>query len=213
MYNPYGKRIFDVVMSLFALFFLWPIMAITAVLVKKKLGSPIIFKQDRPGKNGDIFTLYKFRTMTDQKDNQGNLLSDAKRLPRFGQLLRSTSLDELPELINIIKGDMSLVGPRPLISRYMPYYTQKEAMRHNVRPGITGLAQINGRNILKWDDRLAMDVEYVNKVSFILDIKIIIKTVAKVIKRDDVVVREDNHMLDLDEERSKNETSKTFINR
>ena len=145
-----------------------------------KLGSPVLFTQDRPGKDEKIFKLYKFRTMTDKRDEKGNLLPDAERMTRFGAALRSTSLDELPELFNIIKGDMAIIGPRPLLVQYLPYYTEEERHRHDVRPGLSGYAQVNGRNYLKWDKRLALDVEYVNKITFAGDFKIVLKTIKKV---------------------------------
>src|SRR5699024_4091711 len=150
MYRKYIKRLLDIVLSLFALILLGPIFIIVFLLVRKKLGKPAIFKQKRPGKNEQIFTMYKFRTMTNEKDNHGELLPDSRRTTRFGNLLRQTSLDELPELINILKGDMSIVGPRPLVIKYLPYYTDYERQRHNIRPGLTGLSQVNGRNLLSW---------------------------------------------------------------
>lgn len=183
MYKKYIKRILDVVISIMALLVLWPVMLVVAILVRTKLGSPVIFKQQRPGKDEKIFKLYKFRTMTDEKDENGNLLPDDKRLTKFGKLLRSTSLDELPELINIIKGDMSIVGPRPLLVEYLPLYNEEQKHRHDVRPGLTGYAQINGRNLVEWDDRFKLDVEYVNNVSFMTDLKIFFGTFAAVLKR------------------------------
>ena len=188
MYKHFFKRLIDFILSLIALIVLSPILLIVAILVRTKLGSPVIFKQERPGLNEKIFTLYKFRTMTDAKDEQGNLLSDDIRLTKFGKLLRSTSLDELPELFNILKGDMAIVGPRPLLVSYLPYYKDEERKRHNVRPGLTGWAQINGRNAVNWEDRFKMDNEYVNDLSLFFDIKIIIKTVSKVIKKSDILV-------------------------
>jgi len=176
----------DLILSLCALVALSPVLFITALLVRLKLGSPIIFTQKRPGKNGIIFTLYKFRSMTDARDGSGELLSDELRLTKFGRMLRSTSLDELPELFNILKGDMSIVGPRPLLLQYLNYYTEKEKHRHDVCPGLTGLAQVSGRNFLKWEARLAKDVEYVNNITFLKDVKIILKTGLKVIKRLDI---------------------------
>ncbi len=202
MYKKYIKRWMDVILSGIALVFLSPVMAVTALLVRFKLGSPVLFKQDRPGKDEKIFKLYKFRSMTDAKDSNGNLLPDEDRLPKFGRLLRSTSLDELPELINIFKGDMSIVGPRPLLVRYLPFYKKEERARHSVRPGLTGLAQVNGRNNLGWDDRLAMDAKYARNISFIGDMKIILQTVLKVIKRSDIVSGNQLIMKDLDEERA-----------
>ena len=159
MYKKYVKRILDVVLSLVALIILSPIMLVVAILVRTKLGSPVIFKQERPGKDEKIFKLYKFRTMTNEKDENGDLLPDDKRLTKFGKLLRSTSLDELPELINIIKGDMSIVGPRPLLVEYLPLYTEEQKHRHDVRPGLTGYAQVSGRNLVDWEERFKRVVE------------------------------------------------------
>lgn len=188
MYAKYFKRMLDFILSLIALIILSPILLIVAILVRIKLGNPIIFKQQRPGKNEKIFTLYKFRTMTDKKDENGNLLPDSDRLTKFGKLLRSTSLDELPELINIIKGDMAIVGPRPLLVKYLPYYTKEEKHRHDVRPGLTGLAQVNGRNSISWEEKFKYDVQYVKKITFLGDLKIILKTVKKTVKREDILV-------------------------
>ena len=192
MYAKYFKRMLDFILSLIALIILSPILLIVAILVRIKLGSPIIFKQQRPGKNEKIFTLYKFRTMTDNKDENGNLLPDSERLTKFGKFLRSTSLDELPELINIIKGDMAIVGPRPLLVKYLPYYTEKEKHRHDVRPGLTGLAQICGRNNLDWNERFEMDLKYVNSVSFKEDLIIIFKTISSVLM---ILKFKENHMI------------------
>ena len=186
MYAKYFKRILDFILSLTALIIFSPILLIVAILVRIKLGSPIIFKQQRPGKDEKIFTLYKFRTMTDNKDENGNLLPDSERLTKFGKLLRSTSLDELPELINILKGDMAIVGPRPLLVEYLPYYTEEEKHRHDVRPGLTGLAQVNGRNSISWEEKFKDDLKYIKKITFIEDIKIILKTVGKVFKREGI---------------------------
>ena len=188
-YGPYErfiKRPLDFVLSTGALIVLNPLMLITAILVRVKLGSPVLFTQDRPGKDEKIFKLYKFRTMTDAKDENGKLLPDTVRLTTFGKKLRSTSLDELPELINIAKGDMSVIGPRPLLVRYLPAYTEKERHRHDVRPGLSGLAQVNGRNYVPWDERLAYDVKYVNKITFLGDAKIVIRTIMNVLRHDDV---------------------------
>lgn len=201
MYKKYIKRLLDIIISLVALIVLSPILLIVALLVKIKLGSPIIFKQERPGKDEKIFKLYKFRSMSDKKDENGNLLPDDKRLTKFGKILRSTSLDELPEFINILKGEMSLIGPRPLAVCYLPYYNEKEKKRHSVRPGLTGLAQINGRNALNWDKRFAYDIEYVENITFINDIKILFKTVLKVLKRDDVIISGTGKTIDFDEYR------------
>lgn len=186
MYRKYIKRVLDIVLSLLALILLMPLMIILYILVRIKLGSPAIFKQQRPGKNEKIFTLYKFRTMTDEKDAEGNLLPDEKRLTKFGKILRSTSLDELPELINILKGDMSIIGPRPLLVEYLQLYTDEQKKRHDVRPGLTGLAQVNGRNNLEWDKRFEEDVNYVENISLWIDIKVILKTFIKILKREDI---------------------------
>ena len=186
MYRKYIKRILDFTLSLLALIILSPLMLILTILVKIKLGSPIIFKQKRPGLNEKIFTLYKFRTMTDKKDEEGNLLPDSERLTKFGKFLRSTSLDELPELVNILKGDMAIVGPRPLLVEYLNLYNEEQKHRQDVRPGLTGLAQVNGRNAISWEDKFKYDIEYVNKVNLGLDIKIIFMTVGKVFKRDGI---------------------------
>ena len=188
LYNKYIKRILDILISLtFIVLFSWLYLILT-ILVRIKLGSPVLFCQERPGYNEKIFKLYKFRTMTDKRDEKGNLLPDSERLTKFGSMLRSTSLDELPEMFNILKGDMSLIGPRPLLVEYLPYYTAEERLRHSVRPGLTGLAQVSGRNYLAWDKRLAKDVEYVNHISFIMDVRIIIKTIMVVFKKEDVSV-------------------------
>ena len=194
-YGPYErlfKRFLDAFLSSGALIVLSPVLLVTAILVRFKLGSPVLFTQDRPGKDEKIFKLYKFRSMTDDRDENGQLLPNEVRLTPFGRKLRSTSLDELPELINIAKGDMSIIGPRPLLIRYLPAYTETERHRHDVRPGLSGLAQVNGRNFVKWDQRLAFDVEYVNKITFLGDVKIILKTIEKVFKRDDIAENPDD---------------------
>lgn len=183
IYAKYVKRILDILLSLSAVIVLCPVLLVLSILVRVKLGSPVLFKQERPGKDEKIFTLCKFRTMTDKRDEKGELLPDEVRLTKFGKLLRSTSLDELPELFNILKGDMSIIGPRPLLVRYLPWYTENERHRHDVRPGLTGLAQVNGRNALGWEDRFAYDLEYVAHCSFVMDMKIIMMTVGKVLKR------------------------------
>lgn len=201
MYAKYIKRTLDLILSLMALIVLMPLMIIIGILVRINLGSPIIFKQKRPGKNEKIFTLYKFRTMTDKRDIDGNLLPDEYRLTKFEKFLRSTSLDELPELINIIKGDMAIVGPRPLLVEYLPYYTEEEKHRHDVRPGLTGLAQVNGRNLLEWDERLKKDLEYINSISVKNDLFIIFRTIINVIKRKDIAVGREHNMLSLNKER------------
>lgn len=169
-----------------------PVLAVLWVLVRVKLGSPVLFKQERPGKGERIFTLCKFRTMTDEKDAQGNLLPDAVRLTKFGRFLRGTSLDELPELFNILKGDMSIIGPRPLLVSYLPYYTEQEKLRHSVRPGLTGLAQVSGRNFLDWDRRLEKDVEYVKNLSFAMDLKVLWMTVQTVLGHSEEVAEDTN---------------------
>lgn len=186
MYAKYIKRMLDFILSLIALIVLSPLMIIIGILVRIKLGRPVIFKQKRPGKNEKIFTLYKFRTMTDEKDEQGNLLADEKRLTKFGMFLRSTSLDELPELWNILKGEMAIVGPRPLLVEYLPLYNEEQKHRHDIKPGLTGLAQISGRNAIQWEEKFKEDIEYVNNITFIQDTKIILKTFIKVFKKDGI---------------------------
>ena len=186
MYRKYIKRLLDFILSLFAIIILSPVLLIVALLVRIKLGSPVIFKQKRPGLNEKIFTLYKFRTMTDAKDEQGNLLLDEIRLTKFGKLLRSTSLDELPELFNILKGDMAIVGPRPLLVRYLPLYNEHQKHRHDVRPGFTGYAQCNGRNAISWEEKFDLDVYYTKNLTLFMDIKIIIKTVKVVLFREGI---------------------------
>lgn len=185
-YEKYIKRPQDFCCALAAIIVLSPIMAVTAVLVRVKLGSPVIFKQERPGLHGKIFTLYKFRTMTDTKDRNGNLLPDEVRLTKFGKMLRSTSLDELPELINMLKGDMAVVGPRPLLVKYLPLYNEYQARRHEVRPGFTGYAQVNGRNAITWEDKFEKDVFYVDHITFLGDWKIIFQTLKTVIRREGI---------------------------
>ncbi|TXW60256.1 sugar transferase [Enterococcus gallinarum] len=201
MYEKYVKRFLDLVISGLGLVILGIPILIIAFLVRVKLGSPVIFKQKRPGKNEKIFKLYKFRTMTDERDNLGRLLDDNYRLTSFGKFLRLTSLDELPELYNIFIGEMSIVGPRPLRVQYLPYYSKTEKKRHQVRPGLTGLAQVNGRNTVNWNLRLEYDVAYVENISFINDLKIIILTIRKVLKREDIVMGNDRKVIDFDEER------------
>lgn len=187
-YEAYIKRLLDIILSGLALLILSPLMLIVAILVHSKLGTPVIFCQERPGKNEKIFRLYKFRSMTDARDRDGELLPDEMRLTRFGKFLRSSSLDELPELWNIFKGDMSLVGPRPLLVEYLPYYTGEELHRHDVMPGLTGLAQINGRNNITWDQKLAYDLVYVKNISFSMDAHIVLTTFFKVIRQNDVQI-------------------------
>jgi len=186
MYRKFLKRLLDTVLSLFFILCFWWLYVIIAILVKVKLGSPVLFKQDRPGLNEKIFKMYKFRTMTDKKDSLGNLLPDSERLTSFGKFLRATSLDEIPEFFNILKGDMSLIGPRPLLVRYLERYTKEQSRRHEVRPGISGWAQVNGRNAISWEDKFKYDIEYVDNLSFILDLKIIILTIKKVFKSEGI---------------------------
>lgn len=200
-YKKYVKRLMDFILSLMAIIVLSPILLVVAILVRVKLGGPVLFKQKRPGLNEKIFTMYKFRTMTDEKDESGELLPDSVRLTKFGKILRSTSLDELPGIFNILKGDMSIVGPRPLLVRYLRYYTEEEKVRHSLRPGLSGLAQVKGRNNLDWNSRLAADVEYVEKISFLLDLKIVLKTILKVFKQDGVTVVDKSTLEDLNVER------------
>ena len=180
------KRIIDLVLSLMALVALGPLLLILALIIRMQLGSPVLFKQVRPGIGGNPFRLVKFRTMTDYKDADGALLPDSERLPTFGRFLRASSLDEVPELWNVLKGDMSLVGPRPLLMEYLDLYTPEQIRRHDVRPGITGWAQVNGRNALSWDDKFALDVWYVENQSLLLDVKILIMTLVKVVRGDGV---------------------------
>lgn len=186
MYERYIKRLLDIIISLCGIILLSPVYLILVILVRKKLGSPVLFTQERPGKDEKIFKLYKFRSMTDARDEKGNLLPDEKRLPPFGKKLRSTSLDELPELFNILKGEMSVIGPRPLLVKYLPLYNDVQKHRHDVRPGLTGLAQINGRNAITWEKKFEYDVEYVDKISFGLDLKIFFSTVRAVLKREGI---------------------------
>lgn len=188
-YGPYEKfikRPIDILCALAAIIVFSWLYLIVAILVRVKLGSPILFKQERPGKGEKVFKLYKFRTMTDDKDENGQLLPDNIRLTKFGKFLRSTSLDELPEAFNILKGDMSVIGPRPLLVQYLPLYNDEQRRRHEVRPGLSGYAQINGRNTVTWEEKFRLDVEYVDKITFIGDIKIIINTVVKAVKREGI---------------------------
>lgn len=201
MYEKFFKRLADIVCALAAVIVFSWLYIIVAVLVRIKLGSPVIFKQERPGKNEKIFKLYKFRTMTDKCDENGKLLPDDLRLTSFGRMLRKTSLDELPEAFNILKGDMSVVGSRPLLVEYLPYYSDEEKHRHDVRPGLTGLAQVNGRNTLTWEERFAYDLDYVGNISFINDVKIVWKTIFKFIKRQDIRMGMEHVVGKLDYER------------
>lgn len=207
-HKPYGfyernvKRPLDFGLSLIAIVILCPVMVIIAISIKLKLESPILFRQKRPGLGGKIFTIRKYRTMTNEKDKNGELLPDISRLSTLGRILRSASLDELPELFNIICGDMSIVGPRPLVPQYLPYFTEEERHRHDIRPGLTGLAQASGRNALSWDARLRLDIQYVNKITFIGDLKIIGMTIKKVLKEEDIVVQgTEDSVLDFDVDR------------
>ena len=187
IYEKWFKRPIDIACALLALVVFWWLYAIVAILVRVKLGSPVIFKQARPGKNGKIFNLYKFRTMTDERDENGNLLPDDVRLTKFGKFLRKTSLDELPEAVNILKGDMSVVGPRPLLVEYLPRYNEEQKHRHDVRPGLSGYAQVHGRNTVSWEDKFKMDVYYVNNITFLGDVKIIFDTVVQAfVKREGI---------------------------
>lgn len=186
IYEKYFKRLFDIVCGLAAILVFWWLYLIVAILVRTKLGKPILFVQERPGKDGKIFKLCKFRTMTDEKDENGQLLPDMIRLTKFGKFLRNSSLDELPEVINILKGDMSVVGPRPLLTKYLPLYNEKQRRRHEVRPGMSGYAQTHGRNYTSWEERFDMDVYYVNHITFLGDIKIIIDTVLSVIRHEGI---------------------------
>jgi len=186
IYRKYVKRLFDIILSLLAIVLLSPLLAILSLLVRIKLGSPVLFRQKRPGYKGEIFELMKFRTMTDKKDEKGELLPDEIRLTDFGKKLRSTSLDELPEFFNILKGDMSFVGPRPLLVQYLPLYNREQARRHDVLPGLTGWAQVNGRNAISWEEKFKYDVEYVDRLSFLMDLKIVFMTVKSVLKREGI---------------------------
>ena len=190
-FGPYErlvKRPLDTFLAAVALIVLSPVLLVTAILVRIKLGSPVLFTQERPGKDEKIFKLYKFRSMTDARDETGKLLPDVERVTRFGRILRSSSLDELPQLVNIIKGDMAVIGPRPLLPEYLPYYTEEEKHRHDVRPGLTGLAQVNGRTEISWDQKLAYDVQYVSRITFLRDVRILKDTVVKTIRRSDIRV-------------------------
>ena len=209
MYRKYIKRLLDIILSLIAIIILLPIYAIISILVLIFMGWPILFKQPRPGKNEKIFNMYKFRTMTNKKDKEGNLLPDEQRLNKF---LRATSLDELPELFCILTGKMSIVGPRPLLVKYLQYYTEEEKHRHDVRPGLTGLAQVCGRNNLDWDERFEKDIEYVNKITFINDTKIVIKTITSIVKHKDVEIPKESHDLDIIRRRKEEEKNECIDN-
>lgn len=198
IYSVFIKRLLDIIISAIILVIFSWFYIILAILVRVKLGSPVLFKQPRPGKNEKIFNMYKFRTMTDEKDENGNLLPDEVRLTAFGKKLRSTSLDELPEFLNILKGDMSFIGPRPLLVKYLPYYNERERLRHSIRPGLTGYAQAHGRNAISWEQKFEYDIWYVEHLSFVLDIKVIIDTIKTVLSHDGVVL---NALEDFDEYR------------
>lgn len=201
-YKNFFKRAVDITASGCGLLILaLPLGAITLWLHFANKGAGAFFRQERPGKNGKIFKIVKFKTMTDERDNEGNLLPDAQRLTKVGRIVRSTSIDELPQLWNVFKGDMSLIGPRPLLPRYLPWYTERESMRHNVRPGITGWAQVNGRNALDWNTKLELDVWYVENVSFITDCSILWRTVKKVVKKDGVIVDKKENYLDIERQK------------
>lgn len=186
IYRSFLKRPLDVILSVLGLIFLAPIMLLLWIIIRWRLGTPVLFSQQRPGLHGKLFTLYKFRTMNDSRGEKGDLLPDAQRLTRLGSFLRKTSLDELPELVNVVRGDMSLVGPRPLLMQYLPRYTREQARRHEVRPGITGWAQVNGRNAITWERKFDLDVWYVDHISFLVDLKILLKTFGKVLIREGV---------------------------
>lgn len=210
LYKRYGKRPIDLLFALCALILLSPLLLGIAILVRINLGSPVLFKQERPGYREEIFTLYKFRTMTDARDQKGRLLPNSRRLTKFGRFLRATSLDELPELLNILKGEMSFIGPRPLAVEYLPYYTNEERARHSVRPGLSGLAQINGRNTASWEQRFRYDLEYIENIKFTYDMKIIVKTIVKVMKGTDVGELGVDTPIDFDQYRR--EEQKTSLN-
>ena len=198
MYKRFVKRLLDIIISLCAMIILSPLLLILWVLVRIKLGKPALFAKERPGKDGKIFKLHKFRSMTDERDENGELLPDEVRLTRFGRIFRATSLDELPELFSILKGDMSLIGPRTLLVKYLPWYSEEESHRHDVRPGLTGLAQVNGRNAIGWEERFAYDLEYVNHLTFGMDLKIIGMTIGMVLKRSGVLSGEEQTTVDFD---------------
>lgn len=191
MYRKYIKRLLDILLSAIGIIVLSPVMLVMAFLIRIKLGSPVIFRQKRPGKNEKIFEMYKFRSMTDERDKDGKMLPDEMRLTEFGKKLRSTSLDELPELFNILKGDMSIVGPRPLLVKYLPLYSEEQRHRHDVRPGLTGLAQVKGRNLINWEQKFSLDIEYVRNITFKHDLKILLNTIKVVVKREGIQAEKD----------------------
>lgn len=203
MYKSFFKRAIDFTIVLIALLIIWPILAVITIWLHfANKGAGAFFFQERPGKGEKIFKVIKFKTMTDERDAEGNLLPDEQRITKVGKFVRSTSIDELPQLINVLKGDMSLIGPRPLLVKYLPYYTEEERLRHTVRPGISGWAQVNGRNTIAWDKKLAYDVEYVKNLSFVMDVRVLTKTIKNVLSRADIVLQA---IPDLDEERKNNE--------
>jgi len=204
MYRHF-KRFFDFILALAAIVLLSPLLMVLMVLIRMKLGHPVFFRQERPGLGGRAFQMFKFRTMTDERDARGELLPDQMRITSMGRFLRRTSLDELPELFNVLRGDMSVVGPRPLLVKYLPYYTTREMRRHEVRPGITGLAQVNGRNLLNWDKRLEMDVEYVEAMSLGLDLRILFRTIGGVLRQSDVLEVSSETVPDFDHYRKQNQ--------
>lgn len=199
MYKNFFKRILDFCISLVALICLSPILLVVTIWLHfANKGAGVFFFQERPGMNAKIFKIIKFKSMTDERDAEGKLLPDAQRLTKVGRFVRSTSIDELPQLFNVLKGDMAIIGPRPLLERYLPYYTEREQLRHSVRPGITGLAQVNGRNALDWDSKLELDVQYAEQLSFILDLKIFFKTIEKVVRREGVIADKKENYLDIE---------------
>lgn len=202
MYKNFFKRLIDFIIVLIALLIIWPFLLVIYIwLTIANKGAGAIFYQERPGKNEKIFRIIKFKTMTDECDDEGNLLPDAERLTKVGKFVRATSIDELPQLINVLKGDMALIGPRPLLVKYLPYYTNEERLRHSVRPGMSGWAQVNGRNSIGWDKKLAYDVEYVKNISLLMDLKVILKTIYNVLNRKDVIIQS---IPDLDDCRRQN---------
>lgn len=199
MYKNFFKRFLDFCLSLIAIICLSPILFVVIIWLHfANKGAGVFFFQERPGMNAKIFKIIKFKSMTDERDAEGKLLPDAQRLTKAGRLVRSTSIDELPQLFNVLKGDMAIIGPRPLLERYLPYYTEREQLRHSVRPGITGLAQVNGRNALDWDSRLELDAQYAEKLSFILDLKIFFKTIEKVVRHEGVIADKKENYLDIE---------------
>lgn len=204
MYKYFFKRAIDFTASLIALLILFPFLVIVWLwLTVANKGAGALFFQERPGKGERIFKIIKFKTMTDERDGEGNILPDAERLTKVGKFVRSTSIDELPQLINVLKGDMSFIGPRPLLLQYLPYYTEREQLRHTVKPGITGWAQVNGRNTIDWDTKLELDVEYVDELSFVFDVKIIVSTILKVVKKDGVIADKKENYLDIERNKTK----------